>query len=261
MTEEPYTTQLAAGSGIIEESRALLDLWDGGMNPTDLFQAALQSGRFPTMSARRLRNLVAEGFAPRYLGNGGRPATLLKGLQEVLSSRELDQLMFLFTCRANRILADFVREVYWPAYSAGRDVISNEETRGFVTRANQDGKTVSSWSESMIERVAGYMTRALADFGLLEPGIKKARRILSYRIEPRVASVLAYDLHFAGHGDNRIINHPDWQLFGLEPADVLNELKRLSRKGLFIVQHAGDVTRIGWQHYTMEELGNAITEI
>ncbi len=260
MTTATYTTQLAAGSGIIDESRVLLDLWTEGVNPSELFQAALQSGRFPTMSARRLRNLVAEGFAPRYLENGGRPALLLKRLQEVLSSREMDQLMFLFTCRANEILADFVREVYWPAYSAGRDRISNEETRAFVTRANQDGKTVSPWSDSMIERVAGYMTRALADFGLLEPGQKKARKILPFRIESQVAAVLAYDLHFAGHGDNRVINHPDWLLFGLEPTDVLNELKRLSRKGLFIVQHAGDVTRIGWQHDTMEELADALAE-
>jgi hypothetical protein len=73
--------------------------------------------------------------------------------------------------------------------------------------------------------------------------------------------VLADDLHFAGHGDNRVINHLDWQLFGLEPADVLNELKRLSRRGLFIVQSAGDVTRIGWQHETMEELADAIAEV
>jgi hypothetical protein len=261
MTAATYTTQLAAGSGIIDESRVLLDLWVDGMNPTDLFQVALQSGRFPTMSARRLRNLVAEGFAPRYLENGGRPASVLKRLREVLSSRELDQLMFLFTCRANGILADFVREVYWPAYSAGRDRISNEETRAFVTRANQDGRTVSPWSDSMIERVAGYMTRALADFGLLEPGIKKSRQILPYRIESRAAAVLAYDLHFAGLGDNRVINHADWQLFGLEPTDVLNELKRLSRRGLFIVQHAGDVTRIGWQHDTLDELADAIAEI
>jgi hypothetical protein len=113
----------------------------------------------------------------------------------------------------------------------------------------------------MIERVAGYMTRALADFGLLEPGIKKARRILSYRLEPKAAAFLAYDLHHAGNGDNRVIHHPEWQLFGLEPADVLNELKRLSRKRLFIVQHAGDVTRIAWNYDTMEQAADAIAEV
>jgi hypothetical protein len=254
-----YTTQLAAGSGIIEESCVLLELWEDGLGPSDLFQTALQSGRFPTMSARRVRNLVVEGFAPRYLADGGRPARLLKQLNGALASRERDQLMFVFTCRANEILADFVREVYWPAYSAGRTTISNEEARQFVTRANQEQKTETPWSDSMIERVAGYMTRALADFGMLQPGIKKSRQILPYRLEPRVAIVLAYDLHFAGLGDNAVVQHPDWQLFGLAASDVLGELKRLSRKGLFIVQHAGDLIRITWNKDTAEELAHALS--
>jgi hypothetical protein len=261
MTQVAYTTQLSAGSGILDESRALLDLWKEGMGTAELYQAALESGRFPTISARRLRNLVAEGFAPRYLVDGGAPASLLSRLRQRLSSRELDQVMFLFTCRAHVILADYVREVYWPAYAAGRGALSNEETRNFVARASREGRTVTPWSDSMIERVAGYMTRALADFGLLEPGIKKARRILSYRLDPKVAAFLAYDLHLAGNGDNRVIHHPEWQLFGLEPADVLSELKRLSRKGLFIVQHAGDVTRIAWHYPTMEQAADAIAEV
>ena len=258
MKTAAYTTKLAAGSGIIEESRVLLELWEDGLGPSDLFQAALQSGRFPTMSARRLRNLVVEGFAPRYLADGGRRARLLKQMNGALASRELDQLMFVFTCRANEILADFVREVYWPAYSAGRTTISNEEARQFITRANQEGKTETPWSDSMVERVAGYMTRALADFGMLQPGIKRSRQILPYRLEPRAAAAVAYDLHFQGLADNRIIQHPDWELFGLEPADVLVELKRLSRKGLFVIQHAADVTRISWSFDTTEELAHAL---
>jgi hypothetical protein len=256
-----YTTQLAAGSGIVTESRLLLDLWSEDMSAADLYQVALKSGRFPTMSARRLRNLVIEGFGPRYLTGSGRPAALLKRLTERLSNRELDQLMFLFTCRAQAILADFVIAVYWPAYAVGRTALTNDETRAFVRRASDEGSTTRPWSPEMIERVAGYITRALGDFALLEPGIKKTRRILAYRLEPRVAAILAYELHTAGQPDNALIRHPDWLLFGLEPVDVLAELKRLSRKGLFIVQHAGDVTRIAWQHDTIEDAADAIAEV
>jgi hypothetical protein len=113
-------------------------------------QAALQSGRFPTISARRLRNLVAECFAPRYLQEGGPPARVLKRLNEVLSSREFEQLMFLFTCRANEILADFVSEVYWTAYSVGTRRDQQRRREAFVIRANQDGKTGKYWSESTL---------------------------------------------------------------------------------------------------------------
>jgi hypothetical protein len=42
-----------------------------------LFQIALASGRFPTVTARRLRNIVVEWFAPRYRVANGAPAAHL----------------------------------------------------------------------------------------------------------------------------------------------------------------------------------------
>ena len=105
-----YTTQLQAGLGLIEETRLLLSLWHEGTNATELYRLALNSGTFPNISARRLRNIVVEGFAPRYLGPDGTPADSLKCLAASLSSTELSQLFFLYTCRANQIFADFVAD-------------------------------------------------------------------------------------------------------------------------------------------------------
>ncbi len=144
--------------------------------------------------------------------------------------------------------------MYWNAYSSGKEKISNEDACIFVTRANQDGKTVKPWSENTLQRVAGYLTTSCADFGLLEAGQKSVRKILPFRIESRVAFILAYDLHFLGHGDNSILGHPEWALFGMDRSDVLNEFKRQALKGWWILQSAGEVTRIGWQYQTMEEL-------
>lgn len=260
ISESVYTAQLQAGLGMVEETRILLDLWQVGMDSVALKQVALDSGRFPGMSARRLRNLVSECFAPRYLVADAAPARLLKAIRAALPGRESEQLMFLFTCRANLILTDFVREVYWPAYAAGRDILENEEARVFVTRANQEGKTTTPWSDNTIQDVAGRLTGCCADFGLLERGVRRTRRILPYRLETRVAAILSYDLHFIGLGDNRIVANRDWALFGLEPTDVLSELKRMARKGLVIVQTAGSAVRIGWQYKTMEEVIDAVTQ-
>jgi len=259
MKQESYTTQLAAGLGLIDETRKLLDLWSPGMSVTELKYKALESGQFPNMTFRRLRNIVVECFKPRYLVDRGAPAILLKALQPKLTNREFSQLLYIYTCRANLVQADFIRNIYWSAYSAGRSTISNEEARQFVGRANEDGKTFKPWSEGTITRVARYLTNCCSDFGLLEGGEKSVRKILDYRVEPRVAVIAAYILHFAGQGDNNILSHPDWLLFGMDRADVLNELKRLSLKGWFIIQSAGDVTRIAWQHSSMEELIDALT--
>lgn len=258
--DKGYTVQLQAGLGLIEETRLLLEIWQPSMDSAVLTRAALDSGRFANLSARRLRNLVIEGFRPRYLVDQGSPARLLKNLLPYLTRREFEQLLFLYTCRAHAILADFVRDVYWPAYAAGRDRLDNLEARQFVTRANQDGKTTTPWSESTIRRAAGYLTGCCGDFGLLERGQRKERRILPYRLEPRVGALLAYERHFAGLSDNRLIGDPDWTLFGLAPEDVLAELRQLALKGQLIVQTAGSVTQISWPFKSMDEVIDAVAQ-
>jgi hypothetical protein len=249
-----YTVQLGHGLGMIDEAYLLLGLWQEGMSPTDLYRAALNSGQFPTVSARRLHDLIIVGFSQRYLTENGRPAHYLNALGPVLSRKEFAQLLFLYTCRAHAVLADFVCQVYWMAYAAGRSLLSNDEARAWVVKAVQDGKTITPWTEGMVSRVASNLTGCCADFGLLEPGARSVRRILPYRIESRTAAFVAYDLHGAGLGDNAVLAHPDWALFGLERMDVLEEMKKLALKGLLIVQAAGGVTKMSWQLPGMEAL-------
>ncbi len=255
-----YTTQLGAGLGLIEETRTLLNLWQPGMDSSALYQAALDSGDFPNVTARRLRNIVAECFTPRYLVKDDYPAIQLKQLKEGLSSTELTQLFFLFTSRANTILADFVKQVYWRKYAGGQDAISRDDAKDFVMDANQNGKTIRYWSDSTIKRVSTYLTGCCAAFGMLEKGRKSVRKIIPFRVHPNTVALLAYDLHFAGIGDNAVISHPDWELFGLQKEDLKEELKRLSLKGFFIIQSAGDVISIGWNYKSWEELIRVISE-
>lgn len=92
MERAPYTTQLQAGLGLVNETRALFELWSPGMSASQLHDIALKSGRFPEITARRLRNIVSECFAPRYLTSDGEPALHLKKLSAVLPASELIQL-------------------------------------------------------------------------------------------------------------------------------------------------------------------------
>jgi hypothetical protein len=259
-TKSKYTTQLQAGLGLLQETRMLLRTWEPGMRSPALYQAALRSGEFPNVSARRLLNIIRECFAPRYLLADGPPARYLKPLVGALAPAELNQLLFLHTCRANQILADFVRELFWERYAAGDDKVTVDEAKAFVLRGVDDGKTAKRWSDSTVKRVTSYLLGCATDYGLLGKRTLTARLILPYRIEVRAAAYLAHDLHFAGLGDNALLTHPDWQLFGLTREDVRDELKRLSLRGQFILQSAGDVTHIGWKHKTMEDLVGVIAE-
>ncbi len=260
-TRALYTTKLQAGLGLVFETKALLELWQPGMSTKQLFERALASGAFPNVTARRLRNIVSECFAPRYLSKRSpHPAQHLKRLMATSSNGEFAQLMLLFTARANAILADFIREVYWARYAGGYREVSTLDARAFVERAVDDGKTVKRWSESTVRRVSAYLTGCCADYGLLQGGRKSTREILPLRVSSSICAFIAYDLHFRGVGDNSILHHEDWGLFGLEYRDVLDELKRLNLKGFVLVQSAGDATRIDWKFKSMGELCDVIAE-
>lgn len=255
-----YTVQLGHGLGLIDETRMLLDLWQPGMNAPDLYRSALQSGYFGTLSARRLHDMITVGFGMRYLTAEAAPALLLKPIQHVVSRAVFEQLLFLYTARAHPVLADFVREVYWPAYAAGKTAIDNEASQRFIEQAVRDGKTTTAWSPSMVKRMSSNLTSCCADFGLLERGARRVRTILPFRAEPLVVTVLAYDLHNAGLGDNHLLLHADWGLFGLAREDVLAEVRRAALNGALIVQAAAGVTRISWKFKSMEEVADGIAQ-
>ncbi len=231
------------------------------MTSSQLQQLALKSGRFPTIAARRLRNIIAECFAPRYLVDNGEPARQLKQLLPYLSSVEFQQLLLLFTCRANIILGDFIRQVYWERYAGGYSEITNDDARKFVEKAIDQDRMAKRWSENMVSRVSGYLTGCCADYGMLERGQKSRRTILPFRIMPKVSAYIVHELHFTGMGDNAILSHTDWELYGLDRFDVLDEMKRLSLKGLFIVQAAGEIVKISWKYQSIESLSHVIAQI
>lgn len=253
-----YTSTLNAGIGMQAETVRLLELWEPGMSAAQLYDLALSSGDFPTMSARRLRNFITESFAPCCLTDEDKPALVLKQLHPRVSKSVFNQLLFLYTCRAHPILGDFVRQLYWPAYMAGREEITNQDARLFVSDANRAGLTTSTWTDNTVQRVASYLTSYCADFGLLESGAKQKRKILPFRLAQPVAIFLAYDLHFGGLGDNTILTHPDWELFGLDRHDVLDELKRLGPQAGLIIQSASGAVRIDWRYRTLEEVLDVI---
>lgn len=256
-----YTTQLQAGLGMIEETSKLFDYWNENSSVSDLYNSALKAGAFPNVTARRLRNIIAECFAPRFMKDTGVPANVIKEMLKSGRTKETEQLYFLATARANKILYDFVSDVFWTNYATFDARVSKEDSILFIRNALSNGKMKTNWSDGTISRVSGYLLGCLSDFGLIDnvKG-KSARKIITFRPLNEVVLVLAYDLHFRGFADNSLISHSDWQLFGMKDSDVKDELKRLSRNGYLIIQTASDVVRISWSYKTWEELMNVITK-
>ncbi|MBI1207567.1 MAG: DUF1819 family protein [Azospirillum sp.] len=252
-----YGVQLGAGLGLIAETIRLLEVWKPGLGATDLVKAALDSGLFPTMSARRLTNMVVEAFGPRFLSDGGRPAAFLKAVHGGIGAPEFRTLLYIHACRANPILYDFITGVYWSRYASGQASVGKDDAANFVQRAVESGRTRKRWSDTTMIRMSQYLLGTCEDFGLLS-SIRSGGKILTFRATMPVVAFLAHDLHFKGLGDNAVVRHRDWSLFGLRTEDVLDEMKRLALDGKIILQTAGTVTHIAWKIKSMEELADVL---
>lgn len=246
---------------MISETVGLLHLWEPGMTPSQLSDRVVETGLFSRMTARRARNLTIEMFAPRYLANGGSAASRLKILSEERFPYDgLIQLFYLQTARAQQIFADFITEVYWPKYSAGASFLNKNDAMTFIHRAFDSGAFGKRWSNSVIDNVSGYLIGCCIDFGLLSKGTRDRRLIKRFSIRKDVALYLAYDLHFAGHSDMTVAQHPDWRLFGLEVQEAINLMKNLGHDGHLLVQSSVDLIQISWKYRTMEECLAALTQ-
>jgi hypothetical protein len=258
MSEFPYTTQLQAGLGRINENISIIRLWKEGDTVSSLCEKAENSGEFPKVTGRRLRNIVAEMFAPRFLKPDSTPARNLNRLLNILPQKAIEQVVYLYTARAQEIFHDFVTEVYWRSYEGGRSSIESEEIRNFIENALIEGKMRKHWEESTIKRVSGYLGGCCLDFGLVTRKPPSSYMIKSLYIEKEMALYLAHDLKFAGLSNSAIANHRDWGLWGMSQSDVISQLKSLSIDGHFMVQDGAGITEISWQYEKMEEVFHAV---
>lgn len=259
--EKNYTTQLAAGLGMVTETMNLLRLWEPGLIPSHLADRAVKAGLFSRATARRARNIVAEMFAPRYLTDEGTAAFRIKYLIEQRFPQDsLEQIFFLYTARAQQIFRDFVIEVYWPKYSAGANNLTKDDATQFIQRALDTGRMCKRWSEETVKRVSGYLIGCCLDFGLVAEDGHTKRTIKRFSIRKEVALYLAHDLHFSGLSDMAVMHHHDWRLFGLEAQEVINQMKTISQDGHLLIQSMTGLIQISWKYQTMEECLVALTQ-
>ena len=259
MIGQGYNTNLSKAQGIVPETVELLEIWEPGMESLDLKKKVHSSGALAKETATRISDIVTRGFAQRYLIKGDSPAAWLKELLRLgINSSAFRQILLIHTARHNPIFHDFVSSTYWRLATGVSGEIDMKDTRAFLEEAASDGRIQPRWADSMMVRVGRYLMGTLEDFQLIEKNRGAHRKIRPPVIFPETVRYLAADLHFSNTNDSSIPAHPDWQLFGLSPQDVLRELEKAATPNLMIVQNGGQFVRIEWLTESMEKALHAI---
>ena len=166
--EHEYNTALCKGQGMLPETLRLLQVWEPGMTALQLAEKVRSHGLLPKATSQRVNDIVSRAFVPRYLKTNGQPAGWLRALvQRGVGVERLNQLFLLYTAREHRILYDFIREVYWPRYSAGAQFLFREDSVNFIRSAQATGRIKTRWTEGNNVRIGRYLLSALCDFKLV----------------------------------------------------------------------------------------------
>jgi hypothetical protein len=228
---------MTRGTASLDELRTLLLNWVPGEPAVEYARRVQKEGILSKKTAARLNDIVLKIFRPWFLEPDDRAARWLKSLLSSSAERQVfSELVFLYKCRSERVLHDFVIGQYWPAFHDGALYFRTGEIEDFLHQAQEDGKAAKSWTTNTLERMAKGMLNALLMVGLL---VEERHHVYVYphfRPQDFTLIYLAYDLHLARLTDSGLVEHPDWMLFGLGRAQILD---RLSTSG----DHAGMVVQ------------------
>jgi len=254
-----YTTELIKVAGIVSESIELLRIWQPGMRAAQLRDLAIQEGSLAKESSDRVWVMVLYGFGLRYLGEGQRPARLLKHLVDANASVGLlRQLFSIYTARINGLFADAASELYWELAAQSVTELLREQLLSYIGSKVGTPKLPKAWSEQAAGRVASGLLKTFVDFGYAAQGRGVSRPLTPPRMLPQTAAFIAYEARERGIPDSAICDERAFALFGLDRHGALGELAGISGRGYLIAQSAGDLVRVSFIFKTMEEFLDAV---
>lgn len=241
-----YNSNLAKGTGLINETLTLIEFYEMGESKQGFLNRCTSQNILNKSTEHRTKDIINLVFFDRYWKGNESVILFLKLLRENgLSLEALKSLFFIYTARANQVLYEFTLEIRKLSPSKK---ITKDTAKSFLLRAISDGKA-PEWSDSIIARVSIYLISCLIDFDIIDKGgfLKNSLP------DSKVSNYLLHELHFKGYGDEKIIHDSIWSLLGLEFQELIKEIERISFKGTFIFQYSGEILKIGWNYKTMEE--------
>lgn len=246
-----YNYKLGKGCGLIEETLALLSVYQKGMTKDELAEYVHQYNTLSKSTAKRSQDIVRIIFYSRFMRRNPDVAYWLKAIREKgLMLAKFNQLLMLYCARDNAIFYDYLIQELNFLKEEQKPIVPKDNSVNYVKKIAESGNV--QWGEIIQKRLASYLKTLLVEFNFTD----KKGTILPYDISNFTILYMLHELHFEGLSDVAIWNHEDWKLFGLDKYGVLEKIMEQNLKGGYIAQSTGDLLTISWNYKTMEEFIN-----
>ena len=164
MRETPsYSTELTGNPLLFTETRMTAKMRRSGLTDEEIMAEIWEQNLYQCNGRKKLRERARTILR--------RLDTLSPKLLEIVADGPLDlaKLTVLYAvAKSNRLVADFMAEVYLPNARMTEGSIERSDAKEFFRMLTEQNDTVASWSESTIDRLRQAVVKLLADAGLIE---------------------------------------------------------------------------------------------
>ena len=251
MRDTQYNYKLGKGCGLIDETLALLSVYQEGMTKDELANYVHQYDILSRCTEQRSKDIVRIVFFSRFMRRNPKVVQWLKDIRDKgLMLSQFKQLLMLYCARDNAVFYDYLIMQFHELRRQQKTIVPKEHSIQFVKQIADSGSV--SWGESIQLRLSRCIRSLLFEFELTD----KKGNILPYEVANFTVLYLMHELHFSGFSDVAIWNHEDWQLFGLDKYEVQERILEQNIKGGYIAQCTGDLMTISWNYQSMEDFIN-----
>ncbi len=253
-----YTSNLQKGAAVLEDIKILLEHWRNDIPQRDLIKELILRNVLGKKSRKRVSDVIRYIFLPRYVN--GYPKnhwTFLKQFAEADVPIEILRPILYFYCALNEpLIGDFINKILLPRYEKGILEIDFRDVSGFIKKGVQDKTIPVKWGDSVIKRVASGLFSALKGFGMLEG--KKRRQITPKFVPLPVCFYIAFFIFKEGFLGKKIIEHPYWRLFLLNPQEIEHLFMELHQEKYLRYEQIGEIVRLEFFQNTPGEIVDVI---
>jgi hypothetical protein len=253
LARSPYSSKIIKAGALLTDSKAFLQAYDEALSLSDNLERLQRENVFGKGSRSRVADILPI-FRQRFCDDQtlARP---LRGLARgPLAGDILDRVIYFHAARSDRLLYDFVCGFVFEKQRAGDVQLTFDDASRFVdTLIRRHG---ASWSEDTLRRATQGLLSTLRDFHILEGAANK--RIAPAYLPLEAFVYLAFALQLRGSSGERLVDHPDWRLFLLAPAEVERLFLEAHQRRLLSYHAAGKIVRIEFPARTPEELADVL---
>lgn len=251
-----YTSKILKATAQLDDTKTLLTFWDDDASIEENFSRIREQNLLGKSSRSRVEDEL-KIFAQRYFFDRDLTSALSLLVKNNISREVLHPILFYFSAKADNLLYDTTTEILQSYAMRGQKEVSTDEIIREIQKFVEEGKTTSHWSESTITRVAQHLMTALRDFGVLEGKVNK--KIVPYYLPNKAFAFIALYLYNEGNPGEKLVTHPDWNLFFLDSKLVERFFLECHQEGLLNYHGAGSVIRIDFPTVSLKEYADALT--